>query len=106
MKLHVRPSRPVSIVALFVSGFLILFGLGFLLLVGQVLDKVEAPALVRAGFYLFMLVWIGAAIAMAVYHVRNVRQGKGGKLLEIGGGHGGCHRRHSARSYAAPPDAG
>lgn len=85
MKLQVRPSRPVSVVALFVSGFLIIFGIGFLVLVGEVLAENDAPPLVRAGFYLVMVIWIGAAIATSVFHVRNVRQGKGGELLEVEG---------------------
>jgi hypothetical protein len=85
MKLRVRPSRPSSIVTLIVSVFLTVFGLGFLLVVGQVLAENEAPFLVRAGFYIVMVVWIGAAIATGVYHLRNARQGKGGDLLEIEG---------------------
>ena len=85
MKLHVRTSRPVSIITMIVSAFLVIFGLGFMVLVGGVLSENDAPPLVRAGFYLFMVVWIGAAIATAVFHLRNARQGMGGELLELEG---------------------
>lgn len=85
MKLQVRPGRPTSVVAVIVSVFLIVFGIGFVLLVGQVLADEEAPLLVRAGFYLVMVLWISAAIATGIHNVKNARHGKGGELLEVEG---------------------
>ncbi|MDD4930241.1 MAG: SHOCT domain-containing protein [Gallionella sp.] len=85
MKLHIKPSRSASKIALVVSMCLIVFGTGFLVLVGNVLAENQAPMLVHVGFYLFMAFWLGTAISIAVYHARNIRSGQGSNLFEVDG---------------------
>jgi len=82
-KIGIRPGRPSSIIAVGVSVALVIFGLGFLLVVVNVLAENEAPVAIIIIFCLFMMAWIGAAIAMAIYHGRNIKNNKGGYLLEL-----------------------
>lgn len=85
MRLHIKPSRSVSKIALFSLVGMIAFGIGFLLLVGNVLVEEQAPLIAQFGFYLFMAFWLGTAITMAIYHRKNMRNGQGVNLFEVDG---------------------
>ena len=83
MKLNVKPSKPVSAGALIGLSFMILFGIAFAVLVGNVLVENEAPVPMYFVFGLFMIAWLGAAVFMLVYHLTNLNRAKGLPLVEI-----------------------
>lgn len=85
MKLHIKPSRSASKIALFSLVGMIAFGIGFLFLVGNVLAEEQAPLIAQVGFYLFMVFWLGTAITMAIYQSKNIRNGQGANLFEVDG---------------------
>ena len=83
MKLNVKPSKPVSAGALIGLCFMILFGIAFAVLVGNVLVENEAPVPMYFVFGLFMIAWLGAAVFMLVYHLTNLKRAKGLSLIDI-----------------------
>ena len=83
MKIHVKPSKPASIGSLIGIFFLLIFGIGFFVLVGNVLSDNEAPPAMSIAFSLFMIAWIVTALIILVYHVLNLKRAKGLPLLDI-----------------------
>ena len=81
--LNVRPSKPASVGALIGLCFLLLFGIAFSFLVGNVLVENEAPLATSMVFYLFMIGWVGTALFMLVYHILNLKRAKGLSLIAI-----------------------
>ena len=81
--LNVKPSKPASAGALVGLSFMLLFGIGFTALVGNVLVENEAPVAMFFVFGVFMLGWLGTAVFMLVYHVLNIKRAKGLSLVDI-----------------------
>lgn len=81
--MNVKPSKPLSAGAIIMLIFMILFGIGFVFLVGGVLSENEAPLAMKFVFYLFMVGWIGTALFMLVYHGINLKRAKGLSLIDI-----------------------
>lgn len=82
-KSSIRPARPASVASLIALIFMLLFGLGFAVLVGNVLYENEAPPIMSFVFLLFMVGWIGIALYMLVYHIRNIKKPGGLPLFEV-----------------------
>ncbi len=82
-KSSIRPGRPVSIGSLIAIVFMVLFGVGFTVLVGNVLRENEAPIAMSIIFYLFMAGWLSLALFMLVYHVKNLRRPGSLPLFEV-----------------------
>jgi len=81
--LNIKPSKPASAGALFGLFFMLLFGIAFSVLLGNVLVENEAPIPMFFVFGIFMLGWIGTVIYMLVYHFLNLKRAKGLSLVEI-----------------------
>lgn len=81
--LNIKPSKPASAGALVGLSFMLLFGIGFTALVGNVLVENEAPAAMFFVFGVFMLGWLGTAVFMLVYHFLNIKRAKGLSLVDI-----------------------
>ncbi len=82
-KLNLKPSKPVSVGSLIVLCFMLLFGIAFSVLVGNVLVENDAPIAMCVAFGIFMIAWLGAAVFMLVYHVLNLKRAKGLSLVDI-----------------------
>lgn len=82
-KINVKPSKPASAAGIIVTIFLLIFGAGFLVLVGKVLSENEAPVMLSVVFYLFMLAWFVAGFFILVYHVLNLKKKKGLPMFNI-----------------------
>ena len=82
-KLSLIPGKQVSTAAIVMLIFLMLFGIGFTVLVGNVLSENDAPSIMRIIFYIFMSMWIGTALFMLIYHVSNLNSIKGVSLFDI-----------------------
>ncbi|HSW38157.1 MAG TPA: hypothetical protein VLL97_01545 [Acidobacteriota bacterium] len=81
--MKVKPSKPLSAGAMIMLVFMLLFGIGFIVLVGGVLSENEAPLAMKFVFYLFMTGWIGTGVFMLVYHGLNLKNKKGLSLIDI-----------------------
>ena len=75
-KINVKPSKPASAAGIIVTIFLLIFGAGFLVLVGKVLSENEAPVMLSVVFYLFMLAWFVTGFFILIYHVLNLKKKK------------------------------
>jgi hypothetical protein len=82
-KSSIRPARPTSVASLIALVFMLFFGIGFTVLIGNVLHENEAPLAMSFVFLLFMIGWIGIALYMLVYHVRNIKRPEGLPLFEV-----------------------
>ncbi|MHC1697796.1 MAG: SHOCT domain-containing protein [Geobacteraceae bacterium] len=82
-KSSIRPARPTSVASLIGLVFMLFFGIGFTVLVGNVLHENEAPLIMSLVLYLFMAGWIGIVVYMLVYHSRNIRRPEGMPLFEV-----------------------
>jgi hypothetical protein len=82
-KTSIRPAQPTSVASLIVLSFMLLFGIGFAVLVGNVLYENEAPLIMSLVFLLFIVGWIATALYMLVYHIRNIKHPKGLPLFEV-----------------------
>jgi hypothetical protein len=83
MKSSIRPARPTSVASMIAIIFMILFGLGFTVIVGNALHENEAPMIAFFAFFLFMIGWIGTAVYMLIYHIKNINHPQGVPLFEI-----------------------
>ena len=82
-KSSIRPARQTSVAGLIMLIFMLLFGIAFTVLVGNVLHENEAPLIMSLVLYLFMAGWIGTVLYMLVYHFRNIRHPEGVPLFEV-----------------------
>ena len=82
-KLNIRPSKPASAGALFGLFFMLLFGIAFAFLIGNVLVENDAPIPMYFVFGIFMIGWLGTVVYMLVYHFLNLKRAKGLSLVEI-----------------------
>ena len=82
-EIHVKPSKPVSIGALVVLAFMLLFGIAFAVLIGgEIYSYSDEPAL-KILFSLIMLAWIGGVLVMIIYHVINIKRAKGLSVIDL-----------------------
>jgi hypothetical protein len=82
-KLSLTPNKQVSAGAIVALIAMIIFGIGFAVLVGNVLSENDAPPLMSFLFYVFMVLWIGTVLFTLIYHVKNYKRKGGFPLLEI-----------------------
>ena len=82
-RLSVSAGKPVSAGAVGGLIFLLLAGIAFTVLVGSVLADNEAPLIMSIVFYLFMTGWLGTALFMIIYHLKNLKDQKGLSLFNI-----------------------
>jgi hypothetical protein len=81
--MKVKPSKPLSAAAIVMLIFMILFGIGFTVLIINVLFENDAPLVMKIIFPFFMVGWIGTALFMLVYHGLNLKRAKGLSLIDI-----------------------
>lgn len=81
--MKIKPGKPLSAGAIFGLAFMILFGIGFGILVMNVLMENDAPLVMKIIFPLFIAGWIGTAIFMLIFHVLNLKRAKGLSLIDI-----------------------
>jgi len=81
--LSIRAAKPVSAAGLVMSIFLLLFGIGFAIVVGNVLFDNEAPFGLAILFFIFMIGWLAAALFILIYHVRNLRRPAGEPIFQV-----------------------
>jgi len=82
-KINVKPSKPLSAGAIIMLIFMLLFGIGFAVLVLNVLFENDALLVMKIIFPLFMVGWIGTVLFMLVYHVLNLKKKKGLPMFNI-----------------------
>ena len=82
-KTSLSPSKPVSAGSIVIFIFLLIFGIGFAFLVGNVLYENEAPPIMTVVFYLFIFMWIGTVIFMLFFHIKNLKSTKGLSIIDI-----------------------
>ena len=82
-KTSLTPSKPVSAGSIVIFIFLLIFGIGFAFLVGNVLYENEASPIMTAVFYLFIFMWIGTVIFMLFFHIKNLQSAKGLSIIDI-----------------------
>ena len=81
--MNIKPSKPASAGALFGLFFMLLFGIAFAFLIGNVLVENDAPIPMFFVFGIFMIGWLGTVVYMLVYHFLNLKRAKGLSLVEI-----------------------
>lgn len=82
-KMNLKPSKPVSAGSIVGLIFMLLFGIGFAILVVNVLSENDAPLVMKIIFPLFMAGWIGTVLFMLVYHFLNLKRAKGLSMFDI-----------------------
>lgn len=82
-KMSLKPSKPVSAGAVFGLFFMLLFGIGFAVVVGNVLSENDASPLFSILFYLVIIIWIITVLFMLIYHFTNLKSTKGLPLFDI-----------------------
>lgn len=81
--LSLQPSKSISAVGVFVLVFMFVFGVGFTIVVANVLYENDAPLGLAVLFFIFMIGWLGIAAFMLFYNFRNLREAKGVPIIEI-----------------------
>lgn len=82
-KMSVTPGRTVSAGSIVGLIFLLLFGIGFAAVVGNVLAENEASPMISYLFFVIIIAWIGTVLFMLVYHIKNLNRAKGLSLIDI-----------------------
>jgi hypothetical protein len=82
-KISLSPGKQVSAGAIIGLIFLLIFGIAFTVLVGEVLVENDASILMSIVFYVFMFGWIGTAVFMIIYHTKNLKNAKGLSVIDI-----------------------
>lgn len=82
-KMSLTPGRTVSAGSVGVLIFLLLFGIGFAVVVGNVLVENDAPPMFSLLFLIIIIAWIGTVLFMLIYHIRNLNRAKGLSLIDI-----------------------
>lgn len=82
-KMSITPGRTISAGSIVVLIFLLLFGVGFAVVVGNVLAENDASPMFSFLFFIIIVVWIGTVLFMLVYHVKNLNRAKGLSLIDI-----------------------
>ena len=82
-KMSLTPGRTVSAGSVGVLIFMLLFGIGFAVTVGNVLVENDAPPMFSFLFLIIIIAWIGTVLFMLIYHIRNLNRAKGLSLIDI-----------------------
>lgn len=82
-KMSLTPGRTVSAGSIVVLIFLLLFGIGFAVVVGNVLSENDASPMFSFLFFIIITAWIGTVLFMLVYHIRNLKHKNGLSLFDI-----------------------
>jgi hypothetical protein len=82
-KMSLTPGRTVSAGSIVGLIFLLLFGIGFAVVVGNVLVENDASPMFSFLFFIIIVAWIGAVLFMLVYHIKNLNSVKGLSLIDI-----------------------
>jgi hypothetical protein len=82
-KMSLTPGRTVSAGSIVGLIFLLLFGIGFAIVVGNVLAENDAPPIFSFLFFILIVAWIGTVLFMIVYHVKNLNRARGLSLIDI-----------------------
>ena len=82
-KTFLSPSKPVSAGSFIILILLLFFGIGFAVIVGNVLSENDVPSIIRVFFFLFIIMWIGGVVFMLIYHAKNYNSEKGISLIDI-----------------------
>jgi len=82
-KMSLTPGRTISAGSIVGLIFLLLFGIGFAIVVGNVLAENDAPPMFSFLFFIIIVAWIGTVLFMIVYHVKNLNRAKGLSLIDI-----------------------
>ena len=82
-KISLTPGRTVSAGSIVGLIFLLLFGIGFAVVVGNVLSENDAPPMFSFLFFIIIVAWIGTVLFMLVYHIKNLNRPKGLSLIDI-----------------------
>ncbi|HEY7751858.1 MAG TPA: SHOCT domain-containing protein [Ignavibacteriaceae bacterium] len=82
-KLSVIPGRKISAGSIPVMIFFLLFGVGFAVVVGNVLIENEAPVLFSVLFYLLISLWILTVMFLLIYNIKNLKGSEGVSLFDI-----------------------
>ena len=78
-----RPAKPVSRASAFMLVFMLLFGVGLAILVGQTLYENEAPVGLVFVFSVFIIGRLGLVLFLLIYNVQNLRCAEGAPFIEI-----------------------
>ena len=82
-RMSLTPGRTISAGSIVGLIFLLLFGIVFAILVGNVLSENDAPPMFSFLFFIIIVAWIGTVVFMIVYHVKNLNSAKGLSLIDI-----------------------
>jgi len=82
-KMSLTPGRTVSAGSIVGLIFLLLFGIGFAVVVGNVLAENDVPPMFSFLFFIIIVAWIGTVLFMLVYHIKNLNRAKGLSLIDI-----------------------
>lgn len=82
-KMSLTPGRTVSAGSIVGLIFLLLFGIGFAVVVGNVLAENDASPMFSFLFFIIIVAWIGTVLFMLVYHIKNLNSVKGLSLIDI-----------------------
>jgi len=82
-KISLTPGRTISAGSIVGLIFLLLFGIGFAIVVGNVLAENDAPPMFSFLFFIIIVAWIGTVLSMIVYHAKNLNRAKGLSLIDI-----------------------
>ena len=82
-KISLTPGRTVSAGSIVGLIFLLRFGIGFAVVVGNVLSENDAPPMFSFLFFIIIVAWIGTVLFMLVYHIKNLNRPKGLSLIDI-----------------------
>ena len=82
-KVSVSPGKQVSAGAIIGLIFLLIFGIAFTVLVGEVLAENDASVLMSIMFYMFLVQWIERLLYMIIYNAKNLQSTKGFSLIDI-----------------------
>lgn len=81
--MSLTPGRTISAGSIVGLIFLLLFGIGFAIVVGNVLADNDAPPMFSFLFFIIIVAWIGTVLFMIVYHAKNLNRPKGLSFIDI-----------------------
>lgn len=82
-KISFTPGKTISAGSIGILIIFLLFGIGFAVLVGNVMSENDAPPLFKLLMFLVVIIFIGTVLFMLVYHARNLSSEKGISLIDI-----------------------
>jgi hypothetical protein len=82
-KMSLTPGKTISAGSIGILIFFLLFGIGFAVLVHNVMSENDAPPLFKLLIFLVVIIFIGTILFMLVYHARNLSSEKGVSLMDI-----------------------